>query len=398
MFWGRLQRMILWELAKVFSVALIALTGLILLAGVISEAMKSGLGPAQILAMIPLLTPSMLPYTVPTTTLFATCIVYGRLSADNEVLALKAAGVHIIHVIMPAIFLGALASAATMLLYRDTIPYTHYLMKCELAADVEESLYTMLRNDGCIRHRNLKYEIHVKNLRDRILDDVVIKRRAGRGGGFDMIAHAREAELHFKAATRELVVEMKQCEVMQNNDLGVLDDQAWPIELPPEMCDGDGKLRATDMMWDELHECEEKTLEERQILSRAIGSHQRQIDMRRAGDHFVQHVHDLTNERKLRDNLMLAIDAERHMRIALSLGCLCFALVGCPVGIWFCKSDYLSAFVICFLPIVTIYYPILLCMINLGRSGKMACWLSIHNANLLTLLIAYALFRRLMRN
>ncbi len=74
---------------------------MILMAGIISEAMKNGFGPVQILAIIPLLLPSLLPYTVPTTTLFTTCIVYGRLAADNEILALKAAGTHIIHVIWP---------------------------------------------------------------------------------------------------------------------------------------------------------------------------------------------------------------------------------------------------------------------------------------------------------
>ncbi len=390
--------MILFELLKVFSIALIALTGLILLAGVISEAMKSGLGPLQILAIIPLLTPSMLPYTVPATTLFATCIVYGRLSADNEILALKAAGVHIIHVMVPAIVLGVCASAATMLLYRDAIPYTHFLLKCEVAADVEESLYTMLRNDGCIRHRNLKYEIHVKNLRGRILEDVVIKRRAARGSGFDLIAHAREAELHVSAAARELQIDMKQCEIVQGTASGMLDSRVWPIDLPPELCDGEGKLRATDMMWEELYEAEEKTIEEKQALSRAIDSHLRTIASGRGAAHFTEHVSHLTNERKLRDNQMLAIDTERHMRFALALGCLCFALVGCPIGIWFCKSDYLSAFVICFLPIVTIYYPVLLCMINMGRSGKLSCWLTIHNANALMMLVALILFRRLARS
>lgn len=398
MFWGRLQRMILFELFKVFSIALIALTGLILLAGVISEAMKSGLGPMQILAIIPLLTPSMLPYTVPATTLFATCIVYGRLSADNEILALKAAGVHIIHAMVPAIVLGVVASAGTLLLYRDAIPYTHFLLKCEVAADVEESLYTMLRNDGCIRHRNLSCEIHIKNLRGRILEDVVIKRRAARGSGFDLIAHAKEAELHVDAVTRELLIDMKQCEIVQGTGSGFVDSRVWPIDLPAEMCDGEAKLRPTDMMWDELYECEEKTIEEKQALSRAIDSHQRQIDLRRGGPHFVEHVSHLTNERKLRDSQMLNIDTERHMRFALSLGCLFFALVGCPVGIWFCKSDYLSAFVICFLPIVTLYYPVLLCMINLARSGKLSCWLTLHDANGLVMLVALILFRRLARN
>src|SRR5437870_11063517 len=121
--------MILMDLLRVFLLALVALTGLILLAGVISEAMKNGLSPAQIIAIIPLLLPSLLPYTVPTTTLFATCMVYGRLSADNEILAMKAAGVHIIHVVWPALLLGAVTSLVTMFCFLDIIPYTGYLLR-----------------------------------------------------------------------------------------------------------------------------------------------------------------------------------------------------------------------------------------------------------------------------
>ena len=103
MFWGIIHRMIVIDMIKVFAISLIALTSLILMAGVVSEAMRHGLGPVQILAIIPMMLPSLLPYTVPTTTLFTTCIVYGRLSAHNEILALKASGVHIAHVVWPAV-------------------------------------------------------------------------------------------------------------------------------------------------------------------------------------------------------------------------------------------------------------------------------------------------------
>src|SRR5262245_33490206 len=52
-------------------------------------------------------------------------------------------------------------------------------------------------------------------------------------------------------------------------------------------------------------------------------------------------------ERRLKDKHLqvLAMQAELRMRPALSLGCLFFVLVGCPVGIWFSRSDYLSSFI-----------------------------------------------------
>jgi len=88
----------------------------------------------------------------------------------------------------------------------------------------------------------------------------------------------------------------------------------------------------------------------------------------------------LINERKTRDMLLFSIASERQIRPAFAVGCLCFALIGCPIGIWFSKSDYLSAFITCFLPIVTIYYPIMLCMVNLTRSGKIPPVMGMYSA------------------
>lgn len=398
MFWGRIHRMILVDLFKIFTLALIALTGLILLAGIIAEAMKSGLGPAQILVAAPLLLPSLLPYTVPTTTLFATCIVYGRLSADNEILALKAAGIHIIHVIWPALLLGIFAGAVTMILSLDVIPYTHFVLRTQVGGDIEELLYTMLRKDGCIRHPKMNYEIHAKSIDGRTLHDAVFKRRAAQGEGYDFVACAKEAELDVDLDQKQILVATRQCQIVQGNVRGFLDTSTVPIDLPGELVSGVPKVRSTDMTWTELAFHEAKFADEKQKLDLEIDSHQLQINRGRGEPHFGAHVRHLSNERRIRANYIDAIHCERHMRPALALGCFCFALVGCPVGIWFCKSDYLSAFVTCFLPIVVVYYPLLFCTINLARAGKMPPWLGIYDADVLTLVAGMILFRRLARN
>src|ERR1700677_4884489 len=109
--------MILWELLKVFVISLIGITGILLMAGIIAEASQQGLGPKQILAAIPLLIPSTLPYTIPATSLFAGCVVDGRLSADNEILAIKACGVNLLHVVKPGLILGLGMSIITLGMY-----------------------------------------------------------------------------------------------------------------------------------------------------------------------------------------------------------------------------------------------------------------------------------------
>lgn len=390
--------MILAELLKVFAVAFVALTALILLAGVISEATKNGLSPAQVLAIIPLLLPSMLPYTVPTTVLFATCIVYGRLSADNEILALKAAGVHILHVIWPAVFLGIVAGAATMFLYLDVIPHASYLVKTHVSGDVEELLYALLRRDGCIRHPKINYEIHVKEIQGHKLVDAIFKRRAPGGKSFDTIAFAKEAELEVDLPHNRILVHMRHCELVQHNNQGMLETHTWAVEIPRELSGAAGKTRAMDMAWTELDEYEAKLLRDKEKLNHDIEMHQLAIDQGKGDGHFAEHVRNLSNERRIRESQMLSVQSESHMRAGLALGCICFALVGCPIGIWFSKSDYLSAFITCFLPIVTIYYPLMFCMINMARAGKIPSWAGIYNADALLLLAGLVLFRRLARN
>jgi lipopolysaccharide export system permease protein len=385
-------------LLKIFCLALVVLTGLILMAGVIAEAMKSGLGPTQILAAIPLLLPSMLPYTVPTTTLFATCIVYGRLSADNEFLALKAAGIHIVHVIWPALCLGVAASALTMFLFLDVIPYTHFLLKSQVAGDVEELIYALLRRDGCIRHLKLDYEINVKSMDGRKLYDVIFKRRAASGKGFDAVAFAKEAELHVDLANRQILITMRHCQLLQRNNLAIVQQQTWPVEIPEFVTNPGNKQRSTDMTWSELYLYEDKLQLEKLRLGRDIDLHQVALGLGTAGGHFHDHVQGKISDRKNLDLQIFAIHAEWHMRPAFALGCLCFALVGCPIGIWFSKSDYLSAFITCFLPIVLVYYPLMFCTINFARAGKIPPWLGVYDANALMAIVGFLLFRKLARN
>ena len=341
MFWGLIQRMILVELAKIFILSLVALTALILVAGIIAEAMKNGLSPVQILAAIPLMLPSMFPYTVPTTTLFATCIVYGRLAADNEILALKAAGIHILHVISPAIFLGIVTSIITFGLYISTIPYTQYLLRTQVAGDVEDLLYNMLRKDGFIKHPKFTYEIHVKSMQGRKLYDVLFMRRLP-DGSFDVIAKARQAELRVITAEARIEIKMRQAQIVQGTKVFYVEEQVWPVELPKDFPANANKNRAMDMTWSELEDFNAKVQREKKELGRQIDMHLSATSQGLGKPHFDEHVKHLINERENRDTLLFSIESERHIRPAFAVGCFCFELIGCPVGIWLSKSDYLT--------------------------------------------------------
>ena len=60
-----LQRYILFELLKVFVFLLSILTVLLVFVGVFREVASSGLGPVQILQILPFVVPSLMPFTIP---------------------------------------------------------------------------------------------------------------------------------------------------------------------------------------------------------------------------------------------------------------------------------------------------------------------------------------------
>src|SRR4051812_48114501 len=206
-YFGSINRMILAELVKVFLMSLVALTGMFLLAGLIQEATQKGLSPGQIAMAIPLIIPNTLPFTIPATTLFATCVVYGRMSADNEVLVLRAAGVNIYHLLWPALALGIGTTAVTAALYYDTIPRSQQQLKAQLENDAEDILYGMLKREGGLRQANLDYVLFVRDVQGRDLIDVVIKKRRtdnridkqiDKQGQYEMVARAQTAKIRVR--------------------------------------------------------------------------------------------------------------------------------------------------------------------------------------------------------
>jgi lipopolysaccharide export system permease protein len=392
--------MILWELFKIFALSLIALTGLVLLAGIVAEASQKGIGPEQILAAIPLIIPSTLPYTIPATTLFATNLVYGRLAADNEILAIKAAGVNILNVVWPAAILGLGTGLITMALYYQLIPWTQYTLRSQFLKDVEEFLYSMLRQERCINHPRLTYAIWVRQVDGRRLIDATFKRRDAKGN-YDLIARAREAELRVDTKRSLVLVQMKHGEVynVHGGERCYFESRVWEVPLPQGFPFGYEKLRkAREMDWNQLLERRDEVQEELDGLDAKIAESIARMSLQGPPDDLPIHINHLKNQKQHTIRELNSLNVELQMRPAIAVGCLCFVLVGCPVGIWFSKSDYLSAFITCFLPIVFLYYPLLLCGINITRNGRFHPALTVWVCDVVMGAISVVLLSKLMKN
>jgi lipopolysaccharide export system permease protein len=394
-----LHRAVLWELIRVFALSLVAITGILVMGGIVAEATQQGLSPSQVLMAIPLLIPSTMPYTIPATTLFATCVVYGRLAHDNEILAIKAAGINVLTVIWPGVLLGIVMSSTTMGLYYHLIPYTHYLLRSQFLNEVEESCYALLKRDRCIKQPGLNYAMWVRKVQGRWLEDAIFKRRDPATGHYDVIAQAREAELRYDAANHQLLVHMRHCHLYTESggSSGYVQDRVWPVPLPNDYNQfKNSKPRAMSCpeLVDRLQVVQGEVAAKAAEIALTVG----RLQLTQVPDDLPKHLDNLKTAQRQYQQEIYALETELNYRPALSFGCLCFVLVGCPVGIWFSRSDYLSAFISCFLPIVFLYYPLVLCGTNVAKQGRLPAPVALWIPNLLMVLIAIGFFRRLLKH
>jgi lipopolysaccharide export system permease protein len=387
-----LNRMIFWELVRVFLLSLGTLTGLFLVVFVVQQASLLGLSLNQIVRVVPLLVPSMLPITIPATTLFASCVVYGRLAHDNEVVALKAAGVHLYTIVRPALLLGVLATGATASLYHTTIPATQRQFYEEVLADPEEVLYNQLRRDRCLRHPSLPYVLYVRDVEGKRLIDVVVKRRKKVKDatgvevslGYDYVARMPEARLRVDVAEGKLSIDPDRY-VVHERTLAGGSYSAAPIvmDLPDSVSGKEARLRISALTYPELPDRIAAVSAERDAFAdqrNAVLEEAEKSTNPQVRGTFQNEARGLQYQYDMKARQARNLRAEVHARPALAASCLVFALVGCPVGIWANRSDYLSTFVICFLPTLVIYYPLLLAGSDLGKSGRvpmgLGCWLA----------------------
>jgi len=397
---GILYRMIFWELFKVFALSLLGITGIMLIASIVAEASQQGLSLMQTLQIIPLLIPSTLPYTIPATMLFATCVVYGRLSHDNEILAIKSAGINILHVVKPALILGLAVSGATMGLYYRLIPQTHHLLRTMFLKDVEESLYGMLRTTRQINFPHLSYAIFAERVEGKKLINAIFKKRDAKGQP-EVIIHAHEAEMAVNMHTRVVRVYMRDCEIYDMNPdrvRGCFPEKTEEVALPDSLgIDHDPKPR--DLSWQQIFKHRREAMEIEDSLREQIKQAEEHPE-RVKGTHpdVPKHLANLEKKLFFTHQKVYQFDAELQMRPSLSLGCFFFVVIGCPVGIWFSRSDFLSAFITCFLPIVFLYYPLMLCGTNLAKEGRFIPVLGVWGADILMAVIGLVLFRRLLKN
>ncbi len=121
-----MSRTLFWyifkDLLRIFLMTSGALAGIMSFGGLLRPLTQNGLDGPQVALLLANFMPAMSTYSLPVAALFATTMVYGRLSADNEVTACRASGISFVALTLPAFLLGTVVAAASMYLLCFTVP------------------------------------------------------------------------------------------------------------------------------------------------------------------------------------------------------------------------------------------------------------------------------------
>ena len=110
------------DLFKIFMMANGALAGIMSFGGLLRPLTHQGLDVGQIGKLLGCFNMAMLTYSMPIAALFATTVVYGRLSADNELTACRAGGLSHLAVAFPAFVMGTVVALLSMVFLCFVVP------------------------------------------------------------------------------------------------------------------------------------------------------------------------------------------------------------------------------------------------------------------------------------
>src|SRR3954468_6352840 len=145
------------DLLRIFFMTSGALAGIMSFGGLLRPLTEHGLDAAQATKMLSYFMPAMTTYSLPIAALFATTVVYGRLAADNEITAMRSAGIgwHPFGGIsMPACVLGLLVALISLLFLCFIVPVFTLKVEQVIYSNLAQLISNQIERTHQIRFNN----------------------------------------------------------------------------------------------------------------------------------------------------------------------------------------------------------------------------------------------------
>ncbi|HYO26401.1 MAG TPA: LptF/LptG family permease [Lacipirellulaceae bacterium] len=390
-----LTRYILWEVSAVFLTTLATMTAFLFVALIGKEAVENGLGLMPILRMLPYMLPQAMQFAVPGALLLAATSVYGRVAASNEVVAIKALGISPMTLLWPVIGLGTGVSLIAVAMNDVAVSWGDGGVRRVIVESLEDIAYGRLRTVRSFTTSQLK--VNVKAVAGRQLIEPIIQLTSSEGRAPSVIK-ATAAELHADVSKNAMTIRLYNPEA---------ELAGWSITHPGEFVQtfplddftGRGRSSRTPSYY-ALREIGPAKAEQTRLIERmkqemsadagAALAWGRMDGLAQA--QWQQRERELASCVQWLDRLR----TEPYRRWSNGFSCLGFVLIGAPMAIRRRHGEFWGSFFICFLPILLIYYPMLVGCVDWAKDGVIppqTVWLG----DIVLAIVGIWLMRRVIR-
>lgn len=206
-----LHRYLLKELFRTFLPSLLCFE-FVLLLGFSIQLLHKGLDVPSVFSVLPYMVLYTLPHALPSSLLTATVMTYGRLSADNEITAIRIAGIHLHSIVTPIVITGVFFSIFTLYLNAEVLPRSYYKVRQLQERAVKRVLATHL----ITAKKKIDfhpYQIYIGNVENRIFKDIAVFEYAD-----DYIINillAEEGEVEIDDSGRQVLLTLRRGEFLR---------------------------------------------------------------------------------------------------------------------------------------------------------------------------------------
>ena len=334
-----------------------------LLIGLAEEARDRGIGPDIVIQLIPYLVPKALMFAMPATCLFSVCVVFGRMSAENELTAVASMGLPKTVVVMPAILLAFMLSLFAVWLNDISFAWSYWGVERVVMASSDKIIYGVLQQEGSFKTDDFSIEVAGVNDRELVQPTLTFNSSNNKG----IRATAASATLDTNAERHSLIFTMHNGFVDAEGRASYRFDDFEQHEIP---------LKSPEQISKAYDEPGHLYLNQ---ISTAIDRQAQKIDSMEHDDAIAAATQwicgdmvGLTSESWTKTNEDLEEAVYRHHRLhvvphrrwANGFSCLAFAVIGIPVAMKLKAGNFATTFGVCFLPILLIYYPLFMYGLN----------------------------------
>jgi lipopolysaccharide export LptBFGC system permease protein LptF len=153
-----MSRTLFWyvfkDLIRIFVMASLCLAGIMSFGGLLKPLTDQGLDASQVGKILLFFIPAMTTYSLPIAAIFATTIVYGRLSADNELTGCRAAGISYLSIATPAVVLGLVVSLCSIMLLCFVVPAFTYKVEQVIYSNIAQLVAGQIERKHQIRFKD----------------------------------------------------------------------------------------------------------------------------------------------------------------------------------------------------------------------------------------------------